>query len=82
MKWCMGKVSNHMVMSEKHPWLDAYLAYSIMTDWGLIVCLQKDDGSDSIAVQLADETHWNDLVIIIAVVCELYLRMTSCYVLY
>ncbi|AQK75763.1 diphosphomevalonate decarboxylase MVD2, peroxisomal isoform X1 [Zea mays] len=29
---------------------------------------EKDDGSDSIAVQLADETHWNDLVIIIAVV--------------
>ncbi|WVZ73305.1 hypothetical protein U9M48_021630 [Paspalum notatum var. saurae] len=29
---------------------------------------KKDDGSDSIAVQLADETHWNDLVIIIAVV--------------
>jgi diphosphomevalonate decarboxylase len=39
-----------------------------MTEWGLINCLQKDDGSDSIAVQLADETHWNDLVIIIAVV--------------
>ncbi|TVU36989.1 hypothetical protein EJB05_18951, partial [Eragrostis curvula] len=29
---------------------------------------KKDDGSDSIAVQLADEAHWNDLVIIIAVV--------------
>jgi Sec-independent protein secretion pathway component TatC len=36
-----------------------------------MVCLQKDDGSDSMAVQLADETHWNDLVIIIAVVCDL-----------
>ena len=32
-------------------------------------CIQKDDGSDSIAVQLADEAHWKDLVIIIAVVC-------------
>jgi hypothetical protein len=31
--------------------------------------MQKDDGSDSIAVQLADEAHWKDLVIIIAVVC-------------
>ncbi|CAN6343840.1 unnamed protein product [Urochloa humidicola] len=29
---------------------------------------KKDDGSDSIAVQLADEAHWKDLVIIIAVV--------------
>ncbi|GJN16622.1 hypothetical protein PR202_gb03627 [Eleusine coracana subsp. coracana] len=29
---------------------------------------KKDDGSDSMAVQLADEAHWNDLVIIIAVV--------------
>lgn len=28
----------------------------------------KEDGSDSVAVQLADEKHWNDLVIIIAVV--------------
>ncbi|KAH0864980.1 hypothetical protein HID58_082191 [Brassica napus] len=28
----------------------------------------KDDGSDSVAVQLADEKHWDDLVIIIAVV--------------
>jgi hypothetical protein len=43
-----------------------------MTEWGLILCLQKDDGSDSLAMQLADETHWNDLVIIIAVVCDLY----------
>jgi len=58
-------------MTEKQPWLNAYLADSIMTEWGLINCLQKDDGSDSIAVQLADETHWNDLVIIIAVVREL-----------
>uniref|UniRef100_I1NWG1 Diphosphomevalonate decarboxylase n=1 Tax=Oryza glaberrima TaxID=4538 RepID=I1NWG1_ORYGL len=32
-------------------------------------CMGKNnDGSDSIAVQLADEAHWNDLVIIIAVV--------------
>ena len=45
------------------------IQYSIMTEWGLILCLQKDDGSDSIAVQLADEAHWKDLVIIIAVVC-------------
>ncbi|KAK1263091.1 hypothetical protein QJS04_geneDACA008479 [Acorus gramineus] len=28
----------------------------------------KEDGSDSIAVQLANETHWEDLVILIAVV--------------
>nr|CAB3466497.1 unnamed protein product [Digitaria exilis] len=28
----------------------------------------KDDGSDSIAVQLADEAHWKELVILIAVV--------------
>ncbi|KAF8762902.1 hypothetical protein HU200_008747 [Digitaria exilis] len=38
------------------------------TKQGLIVCLQKDDGSDSIAVQLADEAHWKELVILIAVV--------------
>jgi len=31
--------------------------------------MQKDDGSDSIAVLLADEAHWKDLVIIIAVIC-------------
>ena len=48
------------------------IQYSIMTEWSLILCLQKDDGSDSLAVQLADETHWNDLVIIIAVVYDLY----------
>ncbi|KAG5557005.1 hypothetical protein RHGRI_007307 [Rhododendron griersonianum] len=29
---------------------------------------KNDDGSDSVAVQLADEKHWDDLVIIIAVV--------------
>ncbi|XP_010554524.1 PREDICTED: diphosphomevalonate decarboxylase MVD2 [Tarenaya hassleriana] len=28
----------------------------------------KEDGTDSLAVQLTDEKHWNDLVIIIAVV--------------
>ncbi|KFK36776.1 hypothetical protein AALP_AA4G169000 [Arabis alpina] len=28
----------------------------------------KEDGSDSVAVQLADEKHWGDLVIIVAVV--------------
>jgi hypothetical protein len=49
-----------------------------MNAWGLIFCLQKDDGSDSFAVQLADETHWNDLVIIIAVVCDLYLTFAMC----
>lgn len=32
-------------------------------------CMGKnDDGSDSMAVQLVDESHWDDLVIIIAVV--------------
>lgn len=34
-------------------------------------CLEYDkdeNGSDSVAVQLADEKHWDDLVIIIAVV--------------
>lgn len=30
---------------------------------------QDEKGSDSIAVQLADEKHWDELVIIIAVVC-------------
>ncbi|GFZ06011.1 GHMP kinase family protein [Actinidia rufa] len=29
---------------------------------------KNDDGSDSMAVQLADEKHWDDLVIVIAVV--------------
>lgn len=29
---------------------------------------KKDDGSDSLAVQLADEKHWDDLFIVIAVV--------------
>ncbi|VAI71537.1 unnamed protein product [Triticum turgidum subsp. durum] len=28
---------------------------------------KNDDGSDSMAVQLVDESHWDDLVIIIAV---------------
>lgn len=31
--------------------------------------LQEGNGSDSLAVQLVDEEHWSDLVIIIAVVC-------------
>nr|WLF00994.1 diphospho-MVA decarboxylase [Santalum album] len=34
------------------------------------ICLHSEDenGSDSIAIHLADEEHWNDLVIVIAVV--------------
>lgn len=32
--------------------------------------LKEKDGSDSLAIQLADEKHWDDLVIIIAVVCS------------
>lgn len=31
--------------------------------------MKEEDGSDSIAVPLADEKHWDELVIIIAVVC-------------
>ncbi|XP_044367612.1 diphosphomevalonate decarboxylase MVD2, peroxisomal-like [Triticum aestivum] len=39
--------------------------YSGLVKW----CMGKnDDGSDSMAVQLVDESHWSDLVIIIAVV--------------
>ncbi|KAK9156727.1 hypothetical protein Scep_003301 [Stephania cephalantha] len=34
----------------------------------VLKCTKDSAGSDSIAVQLADEQHWNDLVIIIAVV--------------
>ena len=34
------------------------------------ILLKEKDGSDSLAVQLADEKHWDDLVIIIAVVCS------------
>ena len=33
------------------------------------IIFQVADGSDSIAVQLASEAHWDDLVVIIAVVC-------------
>lgn len=69
MKWCMGEVSN--CYDRETALVKCMSGLFIMTEWGLIVCLQKDDGSDSIAVQLADETHWNDLVIIIAVVREL-----------
>lgn len=32
--------------------------------------VKEKDGSDSLATQLADEKHWDDLVIIIAVVCS------------
>jgi hypothetical protein len=49
------------------------VSYSKINVWGLILCFQKDGGSDSFAMQLTDETHWNDLVIIIAVICNLYL---------
>lgn len=31
--------------------------------------MKEEDGSDSIAVPLVDEKHWDELVIIIAVVC-------------
>ncbi|KAF5742515.1 putative diphosphomevalonate decarboxylase [Tripterygium wilfordii] len=31
---------------------------------------KDEDGSDSVAVQLVDEKHWDDLVIVIAVVCS------------
>lgn len=34
------------------------------------IIVKEKDGSDSLAIQLADEKHWDDLVIIIAVVCS------------
>ncbi|KAL8167269.1 hypothetical protein V2J09_008768 [Rumex salicifolius] len=35
---------------------------------GSAVLVENEDGSDSMAVQLADENHWDDLVILIAMV--------------
>lgn len=35
--------------------------------------MKDEDGSDSLAVQLVDEKHWDELVIIIAVVCFIFL---------
>ncbi|KAL1193706.1 Diphosphomevalonate decarboxylase MVD1, peroxisomal [Cardamine amara subsp. amara] len=37
----------------------------------------KEDGSDSVAVQLADDKHWDDLVIIVAVVSSREKEMSS-----
>ena len=31
-KWCMGKVSNHMVLTEKLPWLNGRFPYSIFNN--------------------------------------------------
>lgn len=41
---------------------------SALTDDVLFLQGKEIDGTDSIAVQLAEESHWKDLVIIIAVV--------------
>ncbi|KAJ7552734.1 hypothetical protein O6H91_06G067900 [Diphasiastrum complanatum] len=38
---------------------------------------QKEDGADSIAVQIANETHWKDLVIFIAVVSSRQKEVSS-----
>lgn len=35
--------------------------------------LKEENGSDSIAAQLVDEKHWDELVILIAVVCTCFL---------
>lgn len=40
--------------------------------------MKDETGSDSLAVQLVDEKHWDELVIIIAVVCNYFLRISYC----
>lgn len=53
-----------------------YMGFGILTDNSHNFCLslKKDEkGTDSVAVQLTDEKHWDELVIIIAVVCILFL---------
>lgn len=42
--------------------------------------MKDEDGSDSLAVQLVDEKHWDELVIIIAVVCFIFLYFSMAIV--
>lgn len=40
--------------------------------------LKEENGSDSIAVPLVDEKHWDELVILIAVVFYIYSLSDNC----
>lgn len=65
-KWIMCKV--RLILR----FILVYLARNIYFEQ-LVLTVSKyvkdENGSDSLAVQLVEEEHWNELVIIIAVVC-------------
>lgn len=44
--------------------------------------LKEENGSDSIAVPLVDEKHWDELVILIAVVFYIYSLSDNCFRVY
>lgn len=44
--------------------------------------LKEENGSDSIAVPLVDEKHWDELVILIAVVFYIYSLSDNCFWVY
>lgn len=61
--------------SESCPSLDIYLILDFLF-WHA----QDASGYDSIAVQLANESHWDDLVIIISVVCGIPNFFPLCFI--
>lgn len=63
-KWIMGKVSSYYVSNDLTPYVSLKRSNFLP-----FVIFKEENGSDSLAVQLVDEKHWDDLVIIIAVVC-------------
>lgn len=66
-KWNMGKVRLIFRFILDYVPRSMYFEQLILT---FTKYVKDENGSDSLAVQLVDEEHWNELVIIIAVVCS------------
>lgn len=67
----MGKVSSFYLF------VSSLENQAVMYEYFLLILginnfFKDDKGTDSLAVQLADEKHWDELVIIIAVVCTFF----------
>lgn len=56
-------------MAPLHKPLSLLLCPLSLLPFRWLLLLQKGDGSDSIAEQVAPHDHWADIVIIVAVVC-------------
>ncbi|RWR90965.1 hypothetical protein CKAN_02009800 [Cinnamomum micranthum f. kanehirae] len=68
-KWVMGNVSLISVLWRVLHWSESCPSLDINLNLDFLFWHAQDaSGHDSIAIQLANESHWDDLVIIIAVV--------------